>query len=82
MYIFHTGTYNSDLQKMVYLENRQYLSSDDSLRREAVGFPNNSEDDNPPPAKRIFCDIKKDHRAHDNSLCRYKPICYHSYVAN
>ena len=68
----HIGTYNSDLKKMIYLANRQYLSPDSSLRSQAEGFPTKSEDNEPPPAKKRFGDIKNKHRAHDNELLRYK----------
>ena len=81
-YVFHAytciGTYSADLKKMVYLANRQYLPTDSSLRSQAEGFPTNSEDNKPPPAKKRFCDIKKKHRAHDNELLRYKASCINS----
>lgn len=70
---FHypVGTYCSDLHKMLYLENRKFLPHDCTLRTESHGFPNNSEESNPPPTKKRFCDIKKLHRAYENELLRY-----------
>ena len=60
---------------MVYLENRQYLPPDSILRRQAHGFPTNGEDNEPPPTKKRFSDIKKQHRAYENELLRYMYIC-------
>ena len=60
---------------MLYLDNRKYLPPDSALRTEGHGFPNNSEESDPPPAKKRFCDIKKHHRAYNNELIRY--TCVH-----
>ena len=75
MFFNHIGTYCPDLHKMVYLENRQYLPSDCILRRQADGFPTTDVDNKPPPTKKIFCDIKKQHRAYENELLRYISVC-------
>ena len=70
-YIFcHAGTYSSDLHKMIYLQNRQFLPADSTLRKQSDGFPTNMEDNKPPPAKKKFSELKKKHRAHDNEVLR------------
>lgn len=38
LYIY-AGTFSKDLDKMIYLQNRRYLLSDDVLRSDSVNFP-------------------------------------------
>ena len=61
------GTYNKDLQKVVYLDNRRYLPIDSSLRNETVEFPSKQEELSIAPPKRNFDSIKIYHKAVDNA---------------
>ena len=64
------GTYCSDLHKMIYLENRRYLHSDSSLRKQKRGFPTQIQELQPPPAKKSFEIVKQCHYAFDETAQR------------
>lgn len=69
MHVF-AGTRCPELNKIVYLDNRRYLPTESSLRKEKDGFPMKNEELKPPPAKRTFSAIHNHRLAFQNSLTR------------
>ena len=61
----YVGTHCSDLQKMLYLENRSYLPEESSLRQQKRGFPTKQKEFLLPPAKRTVESIKEYQNAFD-----------------
>ena len=62
---FIAGTYNKELTKMVYLENRRFLPSSSPLRKQSTGFPSGEQELQAAPAKRSFEETKDFHIAYD-----------------
>ena len=65
-----TGTYNSDLHKMVYLQNRRFLPEQSLLRHQKRGFPSEEKELQLPPAKRSYDEVRKQHYATEKALER------------
>lgn len=38
-YCIYTGTYCSELNKMIYLQNRRYLPMESTVREQTKGYP-------------------------------------------
>ena len=68
-----TGTYCSELHKMVYLNNRRYLPSTSPLIQEK-GFYYRVKMQ-PPPSKRNYSMIKGFHNAVDKASAVYNNSC-------
>lgn len=66
--LYITGTYCSDLHKMVYLQNRRYLPIDSPLRREKRGFPVRDTELLGPPVKRAYNCVRDHQVAFEHAL--------------
>ena len=66
-----TGTYFTELHKMVYLDNRRYLPMSSSLRQESESFPSKSEEVRPTPSRRAYTTLKNVHAAYDAAKTKY-----------
>jgi len=63
---------------MLYLQNRRYLPSDSTLRKEWKGYIKEKPELKLPPAKRNFKKVKKSHEAVDEARKKYvQPYNYH-----
>ena len=63
----YIGTYNSELEKIVYLDNRRYLPEDSSLRMLTEEFPSKKKELRSAPPKRNFNNMINYHKAADNA---------------
>lgn len=61
----HVGTYNSDLSKMTYLQNRRYLPLSSNLREDDKCFPEKVKEKRLPPPARDYGKAKSLHISYD-----------------
>ena len=59
------GTYSHELHKIVYLQNRRYLESDNSLRYDKRNFPTKAVEFRCAPSHRNYETLKSMHKAYD-----------------
>lgn len=59
------GTYNSDLSKMTYLQNRRYLPMSSKLREDDEHFPEKTKETRLPPPARTYEKAKSLHTSFD-----------------
>ena len=66
IYIYdYIGTFNKDLDKMLYLGNRRFLRSDDDMRCDTVNFPDKSIEKQLKPKIRDYYEMKSLHSAYE-----------------
>lgn len=64
------------MKKMVYLENRRYLSSSNDLRKCSEGFPSRITETRLSPSRRISGETAAFQEAYDNAKNKYKIIMH------
>ena len=63
--LLYIGSYNKDLSKMTYLQNRRYLPLSSKLREDEKQFPEKIKEVRPPPQRRDYETIKSLHISYD-----------------
>ena len=69
--IIHVGTYNKELTKMVYLQNRRFLPLTSPIREEIQNFPSHGTENRVCPGKRTYSEIRQLHEAYSQAKSKY-----------